>query len=96
MIIGITGTIGSGKTTVANLFKKHGFEVINADELYRKISKPNETIYKKIVREFGNKILNDDNSINRVELKKIVFSDSKKLKNLNKLLNCENVMPNIS
>ena len=41
MIIGITGTIGSGKTAASDLFKKYGFKVINADELYHKISKPN-------------------------------------------------------
>src|SRR3989338_3658843 len=83
MIIGITGTIGSGKTTVSNLFKKYGFKVINADELYHKISKPNKLIYKKIIKEFGNSIVNSDKSINRDKLKKIVFSDDKKLKKLN-------------
>src|SRR3989344_5927828 len=79
MIIGITGTIGSGKTAASDLFKKYGFKVINADELYHKISKPNKIIYKKIIKEFGNKIINSDKSINRDKLKKIVFSDIKKL-----------------
>ncbi|HLC62647.1 MAG TPA: dephospho-CoA kinase [Candidatus Nanoarchaeia archaeon] len=83
MIIGITGTIGSGKTAASDLFKKYGFKVINADELYHKISKPNKIIYKKIIKEFGNKIINSDKSINRDKLKKIVFSDDKKLKKLN-------------
>lgn len=83
MILGITGSIGSGKTTATNMFKRHGFEVINADNIYHKISKPNELIYKKIVEEFGNEIINSDKTINREKLKKIVFSDDKKLKKLN-------------
>ena len=85
MILGITGLIGSGKTTAANLFKKYGFEVINADELYHKLSKPNKIIHKKIVEEFGNKILNKDKTINRDKLREIVFSDNKKLKKLNSI-----------
>src|SRR3989338_7281830 len=85
MIIGITGAIGSGKTTVSNLFKKYGFKVINADELYHKISKPNELTYRKIIKEFGKKVMNPDKSINRGKLKKIVFSDSNKLKKLNSI-----------
>src|SRR3989338_9867211 len=85
MIIGITGTIGSGKTAASDLFKKYGFKVINADELYHKISKPNKIIYKKIIKEFGNKIINSDKSINRDKLKKIVFSNDKKLKKLNSI-----------
>ena len=85
MIIGITGTIGSGKTAVSNLFKKYGFEVINADELYHKLSKPNKLIYNKIVKEFGKIIINSDKSISRGKLKKIVFQDDKKLKKLNSI-----------
>ena len=85
MILGITGTIGSGKTTAANLFKKYGFKVVNADELYHKISKPNQIIHKKIINVFGKNILNKDNAVNRTKLKKIVFSDDKKLKKLNSI-----------
>jgi len=85
MIIGITGAIGSGKTTVSNIFEKYGFKVINADELYHKISKPKKLIYGKIIKEFGNKIVNPDKSINRDKLKKIVFSNDKKLKKLNSI-----------
>ncbi|HLG23325.1 MAG TPA: dephospho-CoA kinase [Candidatus Nanoarchaeia archaeon] len=85
MIVGITGSIGSGKTTVANLFKKHGFKVINADEMYHKLSKPDKSIYNKIIKEFGKGILNKDKTINRETLKKIVFSDPKKLKKLNSI-----------
>ena len=83
MILGITGTIGSGKTTAASLFKKYDFEVINADELYHKLSSPSKIIHKKIVQEFGNEILNENKTINREKLRKIVFLDDNKLKKLN-------------
>src|SRR3989338_7691511 len=77
MIIGITGNFGSGKTTVSNMFRKHGFEVINADKLYHGIYNKNKLLRNKIKKEFG--------TLNRNEIKKIVFNDYKKLKKLNKI-----------
>lgn len=77
MIIGVTGSFGSGKTTVANIFKKHGFEVINVDKLYHNIYIKNKTIKNKIKKEFG--------TADRNKLKKIVFSNSRKLKKLNSI-----------
>ena len=77
MILGITGSFGSGKTTVASIFKKYGFEVINADELYHGIYDKNEALRNKIKKEFG--------TLDRNKIKKIVFNDSKKLKKLNEI-----------
>lgn len=77
MIIGVTGSFGSGKTTVANLFKKYNFKVINVDKLYDGIYKKNESLRNKIKKEFG--------TTNRTKLKKIVFNDSNKLKKLNSI-----------
>ncbi|MCH8329330.1 MAG: dephospho-CoA kinase, partial [Nanoarchaeota archaeon] len=77
MIIGITGSFGSGKTTVANMFSKYGFKVINVDKLYRGIYNKNNSLKNKIKKEFG--------TINRSEIKKIVFNDYNKLKKLNKI-----------
>ena len=77
MIIGITGSFGSGKTTTANIFKKYGFKVINVDKLYQGIYNKNKALKNKIKKEFG--------TTDRTKLKKIVFGDSRKLKKLNKI-----------
>jgi dephospho-CoA kinase len=77
MIIGITGSFGSGKTTVANMFSKYGFRVINVDKLYAGIYKKNSLLKNRIKKEFG--------TINRSRLKRIVFNSSNKLKKLNKI-----------
>src|SRR3989338_6652987 len=72
MIIGITGSFGSGKTTVANLFKKYNFK-----KLYYRIYKTNKSLKIKLKKEFG--------TANRAKIKKIVFNDYKKLKSLNEI-----------
>ena len=77
MIIGITGSFGTGKTTVANMFSKYGFKVINVDKLYHGIYNKNYLLKSKIKNKFG--------TVNRNALKKIVFDDYKQLKKLNKL-----------
>jgi len=77
MILGITGSFGSGKTTVAGIFKKYGFEAINADQLYHGIYDENEALRNKIKKEFG--------TLDRNKIKKIVFNDYKKLKKLNEI-----------
>ncbi len=78
--IGLTGSIGSGKTTVLNLFKNLGFLTVNLDEEAKKIYKKNSLEYKKIVDFFGNKILNKDYDIDRGILAGIIFSDISKKK----------------
>ncbi len=86
MIIGITGSIGSGKTTAANLFKKHGFKVINADEIGHKLMKRNSAAYKKIAKIFGKGILDKSKNIDRKKLGGIVFNDYGKLEKLNSVM----------
>ena len=77
MILGITGSFGSGKTTIASIFKKYGFEAINADELYHDIYEKDEKLKNKIIEEFG--------TLDRNQIKKIVFNDYKRLKKLNEI-----------
>ncbi|MBI2660039.1 dephospho-CoA kinase [Candidatus Woesearchaeota archaeon] len=85
MIIGITGPIGSGKTTAAKIFSRHHFARIDADEIGHRIIKKNSVAYKKIIKEFGNEILDKKKNIDRKKLGNIVFNDDKKLKKLNSI-----------
>lgn len=75
-VIGLTGGIASGKSTVAAILERHGAVVIDADRLSREAVMPGEPAYEAIVAEFGNSILNQDGTINRAALGKIVFADA--------------------
>lgn len=86
MIIGITGSIGSGKTTAAKIFSKYHFTRIDADEIAHKIIKRNSSAYKKIIRGFGNCVLDKSKNIDRKILGDIVFKDNKKLEKLNSIM----------
>lgn len=77
MIIGITGSFGSGKTTVSNLFRNYNFKIINVDKLYHNIYNKDKSLQNKIKKEFE--------TLNRSKIKKIVFNDYKKLKKLNSI-----------
>ena len=85
MIIGITGSIGSGKSTVSKIFEKYGFTVIDADEISHRIIEK-KPIKKILTNNFGNMILNKKGEINRKELGKIAFGDKNKLKKLNSIV----------
>lgn len=89
MLIGVTGSFGSGKTTVAKMFAKLGAYVINADELYHSLIKPGKKLYKKIVRQFGKGILKENKAIDRRKLREVVFEDKAKLKCLDSLVHPE-------
>lgn len=86
MILGITGSIGSGKTTAARLFGRHWYSRIDADEIGHEIMKKNSAAYKKIVQEFGNEILDKNRNIDRKKLGDMAFSDTKSLKKLNSIM----------
>jgi len=82
IIVGLTGSVGSGKTTVSNFFKDLGAYVIDWDELARKMTRPRLAAWKEVVDYFGKGILNDDLTIDRQKLADIVFSDKEKLAKL--------------
>lgn len=86
MILGIIGSIGSGKTTAAKIFSKYHFNRIDADEIGHKIIEKNTVAYKKIIKNFGNGILNKNKNIERKKLGDVVFNDYKKLKMLNSIM----------
>ncbi len=84
--IGLTGSIGSGKTTVLSFLNDAGFLTINLDELSRALLKKNTDEYKKTVDFFGKNILNKDSDINRKALAQIIFSDKIKKKKLEDII----------
>jgi len=85
IIIGLTGNLGAGKTTVARMFEKLGAKVLNADRMAHELIEPNGACFKEVVRSFGEEIL-INGKIDRKKLARIVFNDSKKLARLNKII----------
>ena len=85
MLIGLTGGIASGKSLVAGELKRLGAYLIDADEIAREVVKRGLPAYSEIVKEFGEKILNPDKTINRKELGRIVFSNSELRKRLEQI-----------
>lgn len=85
MIIGVTGSFGSGKTTVAGIFKSFGAKLIDADKIAHRIIKPGSKVYKKIIAAFGKDILKDNKTIDRDKLAHLVFNNKSLLRTLNKI-----------
>ena len=85
VLIGLTGGIASGKSTVLQHLRQSGYSVIDADKLGHKVLEQGNPGYKKVVKYFGNEILNSDNTVNRTALGRIVFGDQEKLKQLNEI-----------
>lgn len=84
-IIGLTGGIASGKSSVARILEALGVVVVDADQLAREAVAPGEEAYLSIVAEFGNGILNPDRTINRQALGKVVFADSSARRRLERI-----------
>tara|TARA_B100000945_G_scaffold151722_1_gene121709 strand:- start:8623 stop:9234 length:612 start_codon:yes stop_codon:yes gene_type:complete len=85
ILIGLTGGIASGKSTVIQYLRYQGYPVIDADKLGHKVLEPGNQGYKKVVDKFGEGILNKDKTVNRLILGGIVFSDPYKLQVLNEI-----------
>ena len=86
MVIGLTGGIGSGKTTVANVFAEYDIDLIDADIIARDVVAIGSVGLARITEKFGNRILLDDGNLDRSQLRTAIFSDPQ-LKNwLNQLL----------
>lgn len=84
-LVGLTGGIGSGKSTVAARLVEHGAELIDADQIAREITLPGESAFERIVAHFGTEILDADGLIDRPKLGQLVFADPAKRTALNEL-----------
>lgn len=85
-VIGITGPIGSGKSTVAGFLRELGAEVINADEVGHSIYLPGSEGWKAVIEAFGTGVVAPDGSIDRKKLGEIVFKDSASIRKLNTIV----------
>jgi len=83
VVIGLTGSIATGKSTVSLMFDDYNIPVIDADKISRKVVEPGEKAYDQVVETFGRDILREDETIDRKALGAIVFNDEDKRKALN-------------
>ncbi|EMS85790.1 dephospho-CoA kinase [Leptospira noguchii] len=85
-LIGITGMIGGGKSTVAKILEEFGCFGINADRLAKRYTEPDSPILTELVKLLGDEILDDQGKPDRKKISKIVFNDPEKLSGLNQLI----------
>ncbi|MDN4072638.1 dephospho-CoA kinase [Fictibacillus terranigra] len=83
MIIGLTGGIASGKSTVSNLLRSYNIPVVDADLIARQVVEQGQSAYVKIVEHFGKEVLDEEENIDRKKLGGIIFTDARKRKALN-------------
>src|SRR5690625_106870 len=86
LIIGLTGGISSGKSTISTMFSTLHIPVIDADEVSREVVKPGKSAYHEIRRVFGQEIFKEDQTLNRKKLGAIIFADEEKRKQLNAIV----------
>ncbi|MED1722070.1 dephospho-CoA kinase [Brevibacillus parabrevis] len=89
MILGLTGGIATGKSTVTGMLRERGIPVIDADQIAREVVEPGKPAYEAIVRHFGKDILLEDGQIDRKGLGEIVFSDESERQKLNAIVHPE-------
>lgn len=88
-ILGLTGGISSGKSTVSNYFLKKGFDVVDADLVAKEVVEPRTPGLARVVAHFGSKILTAEGRLDRKALGEIIFNDKEKREDLNKILHGE-------
>lgn len=86
MIIGLTGSIASGKSTISAMLKEKGFPIIDADLVARQVVEPGTANLQEIERVFGHVVMNEDGTLNRDSLGQLIFHDPAKRKQLNDLM----------
>ena len=86
MIVGLTGGIGSGKSAAANFFVELGVDLIEADDLAKKVINKNSKGYELFINEFGEQYLDNNKNIDRDLLRKTIFNDSDKKNKLENII----------
>ena len=86
LTIGLTGGIGSGKSTVANFFQELGIDVIDSDKLAHQLTETFQPAYFEIIKKFGNQVITKEGHLNRKALREIIFKEPTYKKWLEELL----------
>ncbi|HSL03459.1 MAG TPA: dephospho-CoA kinase [Nitrospiraceae bacterium] len=86
ILVGLTGGVATGKSTVARMFKQCGAVVIDADLLARQVVEPGKPAWRKIVKTFGKSVLNPDRTLNRHDLGAVVFGNRTELRQLERII----------
>lgn len=85
-VLGLTGSIATGKSTVAGLFAREKIPIVDADLIARQVIEPGQRAYNEVVQVFGRDILMDDQSINRGKLGALIFNNQQKRDQLNQIV----------
>lgn len=85
LVVGITGSLGCGKTTCTEMLRRFGAVCIDADKIYHRLLKPQGVLYKKIISAFGEDVLTRNKKIDRKKLGKIAFRNRTVLNRLNRI-----------
>ena len=85
-LLGLTGGIASGKSTVAAILRRLGASIINADELSREVVRPGQDAWNEIIKSFGSDILQEDKTLDRRKLRKLVFDNPEARKKLEAII----------
>lgn len=89
LLVGLTGNIGSGKSTVTQMLSERGATIIDADVLARRAVEQGTAAFDKIVRRWGESVLAPDGHLDRAALRRVVFSDQEQLEELNQIVHPE-------
>ena len=86
VVIGLTGGVGTGKSTVAKMFRQLGAAVLDADVIAHQVMEPKRLAWRSIVKAFGRNVLNADQTVNRRRLASLVFSDEQQRRRLERII----------
>ncbi|WP_363322164.1 dephospho-CoA kinase [Sporosarcina highlanderae] len=86
MIIGLTGSIATGKSTVSRMLKEKGYPVVDADEISRQVVEPGSIVLDKIADVFGEDVIDQNGRLNREKLGSLIFKDKSQRKKLNEIM----------
>ncbi|KAK5978454.1 Dephospho-CoA kinase [Trichostrongylus colubriformis] len=86
VIVGLTGGIATGKSSVSEIFRNHGMHVVDADLIARKVVEPGHGAYRKLRSEFGDEFFDINGALDRPKMAAVVFNDAEKRRKLNSIL----------